>query len=143
MRQSNINLVNRIRKEYGYSNPIYDIGGGGFKHMWNFPVFSVDISDQADIVADCTDMPQVRDNTAATVISCDTFEHVKDPFKAIDEIYRIMKPGGLLILSTVLTWGYHEYPGDYFRYTVEGLEHLCSKFEKLESGWSRENVPLA
>lgn len=34
------------------------------------------------------------------VISCETIEHVTGPKRAIKELYRVTKPGGLLILTT-------------------------------------------
>lgn len=142
MRQSNIDLVNRVLAEQSADQPIYDIGGGSYKSMWSFPVVTVDISGETNILADATDMCIIPDEVAGTVITTDTFEHINHPFKAIDEIHRILKKDGLLVLSTVLLWDYHEYPHDYFRFTVEGLEYLCRNFKKIESGWQEENAPI-
>lgn len=33
------------------------------------------------------------------VISCETIEHVPNPIKALEELYRVLKPGGKLILT--------------------------------------------
>ena len=40
-----------------------------------------------------------RDNTFDTVISCETIEHVPNPRKALQELYRVLKPGGKFILT--------------------------------------------
>lgn len=39
------------------------------------------------------------DKTFDTVISCETIEHVPSPLKALAEMYRVLKPGGRLILT--------------------------------------------
>ena len=44
--------------------------------------------------------------------------------KVIQEIARILKPEGILILSAPMTWPLHEEPYDFFRYTIHGLRHL-------------------
>jgi SAM-dependent methyltransferase len=40
------------------------------------------------------------DSTFDTVISCETVEHIPDPFQAVRELARVLKPGGRLFLST-------------------------------------------
>jgi len=142
MRVSNIELVERIKEEHSLPEPVYDIGGGDSKSMWYFPVVSVDMGGNVDIRANCMDMPQIKDGVAGSVITTDTFEHLQDPFKAIKEIHRIMKPGGILVLSTVFLWDYHKVPEDYFRFSVPALEYLCKDFEKIESGWSYEELSV-
>jgi SAM-dependent methyltransferase len=140
MRPSSIQLVHKHKDRFKL--PILDIGGYGNEARWEFDFKVLDIIEGSDIVADVTQMPEIKNESAGTIICLDTFEHIAQPFKAIDEIYRILKPGGLLILTTVLTWGYHPFPKDYWRFTVDALELLCAKFEKIESGWTEENVPL-
>lgn len=39
------------------------------------------------------------DNTFETIISCETIEHVPNPHRALKEMYRVLKPGGKLILT--------------------------------------------
>jgi hypothetical protein len=45
----------------------------------------------------------------------------------LEEIARVLKPGGTLILSTRQYWRTHGSPNDFFRYTRSGLEYLMSK----------------
>jgi ubiquinone/menaquinone biosynthesis C-methylase UbiE len=56
-------------------------------------------------------------------------EHVEgNPQQAIDELYRVLKPGGLLICATVLVYPIHGYPSNYWRFTPEGLKLMCRRF---------------
>lgn len=61
-------------------------------------------------------------------------EHVFEPDGFLSEISRILKPGGLLLISVPFVWDEHEKPYDYARYSSFGLASLLSKngFEVLE-----------
>lgn len=50
-------------------------------------------------VADIQELPH-RDGTFDTVISCETIEHLPSPGRAVEELARVLKPGGRLFLST-------------------------------------------
>ncbi len=66
-----------------------------------------------------------------TILSTQVLEHVTDPSIALKEFYRILNHNGYLILTAPLTWGLHEIPIDYYRYTEYGLRYLAemNKFE--------------
>ena len=55
------------------------------------------------------------------VASFQVLEHVPDVERYLSEAHRVLKPGGRLLLSTHGTWFYHPHPGDYRRWTGEGL----------------------
>lgn len=55
------------------------------------------------------------------VASFQVLEHVWDLATYLGESHRVVKPGGWLLLSTHGTWFYHPHPGDYRRWTAEGL----------------------
>jgi SAM-dependent methyltransferase len=76
------------------------------------------------------------DNSVGTCISCDTFEHVEYPRKAISEMYRVLKPGGFLIITSVMNFPIHSYPHDYWRFTPEGFRSLISPFESSYVSWN-------
>jgi SAM-dependent methyltransferase len=66
------------------------------------------------------------DATVDTVLSTMVLEHLEEPQAAFNEAYRLLKPGGYLILSAPLYWHLHEAPRDFFRYTKYGLSHLAT-----------------
>jgi len=67
--------------------------------------------------------------TAGTVLMLDTLEHVEFVRKAVAETYRIMKPDGVLVISSVMNRSIHGYPHDYWRFTPEAFKSLLKVFE--------------
>jgi SAM-dependent methyltransferase len=84
----------------------------------------------------------VPDESVGTVITLDTLEHVEFPHKALAEIYRILKPGGMVVLSTVLDFRIHDSPSDYWRFTPDGLKSIFRPFSFVFVGSvGRESFP--
>ncbi len=73
-----------------------------------------------------------KSNHFDTVIATELLEHSHTPQEIINEIHRILKPGGICILSTRFICPYHPDPQDYFRYSKDGLRHLFRSFKKTE-----------
>jgi len=73
------------------------------------------------------------DSKADTVLMTQVFEHLEEPAKGLQESFRILAPGGHLILSTDFAWHLHEEPRDFFRYSPHGLRYLFEQagFEVL------------
>jgi len=68
-------------------------------------------------------------------------EHVEKPWVAVEEIFRVLKPGGISIATGPFMVGYHPSPNDYFRYTPDGWRSLFSKFKILEiDGWGNREI---
>lgn len=85
-----------------------------------------------DILCDITDMKPISDESIGVVLNLESLEHIPHPQKAIDEIHRVLKPGGLLILTTVMHFKIHHAPKDYWRFTPEGIELLLGRFKILD-----------
>ncbi len=85
-------------------------------------------------VVDDMERPHFRDRTMGTVLCLETLEHVKRPWRALAEAYRILKDGGLLLLSVPWDIPIHNYPSDYWRLTPAALELLLEDagFKELE-----------
>ena len=66
----------------------------------------------------------VRDEAYDVVVNTQVLEHVEFPQKVVDELYRILKPGGRLFLTTPQSWGIHMAPYHFFNFTRYGLESL-------------------
>ena len=66
------------------------------------------------------------------VLCTEVLEHLPEPQQAIDEMFRVLKPGGTLLLTTRFLFPIHDAPHDYFRFTKYGLRHLLRRFEIAE-----------
>lgn len=81
---------------------------------------------EVDIICPATDIP-IEENSMDTVFCTQVIEHVADHCKLLAEAYRILKPGGYLILSGPMHWEHHEVPFDFFRFTRYGFEYILLK----------------
>ena len=70
-----------------------------------------------------------EDDSVGTAICLETLEHVEDPLTACRELARVVRPGGVCLVSTPLLLGIHGYPNDFFRYTPEGMRSLLKPFD--------------
>ncbi len=78
------------------------------------------------------------DESVGTVICLETLEHVSDPLRAVQEMHRVLKPGGVLAISSLMFFPIHAHPWDYWRFTPEGFELLLRPFESslvVAQGW--------
>ncbi len=93
----------------------------------------VDESSGATYIADITKYNEFLSSEYFDVIVCtEVLEHTLNPFKAIEEIYRLLKPSGVLLLSVPLNFRIHGPLPDCWRFTKFGLEVLLKDFTKVE-----------
>ncbi|WP_268890881.1 class I SAM-dependent methyltransferase [Cognatilysobacter lacus] len=72
------------------------------------------------IFGDATRLP-LRDGVFDYVVALEVVEHLPDPYAALQEMARVIKPGGGLILSMPFMYPVHDDPHDYQRFTEHGL----------------------
>jgi SAM-dependent methyltransferase len=119
-----------------YANGVVlDIGCGGKPYADLFiplttAYFGTDIDigndKRVDIRADSLSLP-IKDSSVGTVVSNQTLEHVRSPELFFAEATRVLKAGGVLIVTAPQVWCLHEKPDDYYRFTRYALEWLCQK----------------
>ena len=78
---------------------------------------------RVDIICPVTDL-KFNDAMFDSVLCTQVLEHVFEHDKMMQEILRVLKPGGNLILTVPFAWELHEEPYDFFRYTKHALKEL-------------------
>lgn len=86
-----------------------------------------------DVVASVLDLP-FDDDHFDVILSQAVLEHVPDPQFAVDEMVRVLKPGGEIYIEAAYMQPGHLWPHHYFNICPNGLAHLCRNLETVESG---------
>lgn len=111
---------------------LMDYGAGSSPYRKHFP--GVDYR-RADITGNASLHYHIRpdstidekDDTFDVILSTQVAEHVVNPDVYFRECYRLLKPGGRLILTTHGTWEEHGSPYDFQRWTGDGLKRDLSR----------------
>jgi SAM-dependent methyltransferase len=69
----------------------------------------------------------VPDESFDAVLSTQVLEHVEDPGAYLAECFRVLRPGGRMLLSTHGFFIYHPDPVDYWRWTCAGLQRAITQ----------------
>jgi len=114
-----------------------NVGAGTTKlhpQIKNLDIFA---GEHIDYVGKAEAIPE-KDNYFKLVITQEVLEHVEDPFKASQEIYRVLQKGGRLYCQLPFIIGYHPGPTDFWRFTKEGITSMLENagFEIEELGIS-------
>jgi SAM-dependent methyltransferase len=83
-----------------------------------------------DFVCDAADLP-IEDGSVDVVLNVSLLEHVPDPARVLGEIRRVLRPGGIVYTDVPFLVGYHASPGDYTRWTHEGVLALHRDFDTV------------
>jgi len=92
----------------------------------NLKVTDVDIDDAQSL--------SYEDNSWDNIVSDQMLEHLPRPWDAVNEMFRVCKPGGYVICTTCSWNPVHRCPKDYYRFMPDGMEYLFNKFEDVKIG---------
>ena len=76
-----------------------------------------------DVIGDVLRLP-FADKTFDSIVCLEVLEHVPDTRLALAEMSRVLKGGGVLLLSAPMHWPLHYEPKDYFRFTKYGFYEI-------------------
>lgn len=138
------NFFEQKIREIAAEDKVVDLGGGrgfqkGLAHFKkyfkdNYISLDFDSETRPDVVGDVQDLPFKNEEFGA-LICISVLEHVENPQKAVDEMYRILRKGGKALVYAPFLYSYHAKEGsyqDFFRFSSDGIKYLFRKFSHLE-----------
>jgi SAM-dependent methyltransferase len=146
MREHNKAFCQVVAEAFPCPGPVYEFGSYQVEGQEQFadlrglfansPYIGCDMR-QGPGVDRLEDVSQLSlgDETVGTALCIETFEHVFEVRRAFDEIYRVLKPGGLFILTSPLNFRIHGYPDDYWRMTPSCLRRMLAPYAARIVGW--------
>jgi SAM-dependent methyltransferase len=133
-------FLKKVGKKYDTSGLLLDIapqvheGASPYFKKIQIKTLDIDPKSKADYIVDIcqTNKEIIPDNTFDMIVCTEVLEHTTNPFTAVDEIYRILKPGGLVFITVPFDFRIHGPLPDCWRFTEHGLRALLKKFELVK-----------
>ncbi len=137
-------IYSKLKKKLPYlQNNILDVGCGNspFKHLLdssNTKYYGLDIDESNNFNYSRTDITYFNgvdipfdSEYFDNIICTEVLEHTQNPVRLINEMERVLKKNGTIILSVPWSARNHYIPYDYYRYTETTLSILFSNFTKV------------
>jgi glycosyltransferase involved in cell wall biosynthesis/SAM-dependent methyltransferase len=105
--------------------------GGTAKRFDNVVEAEASVFRHTDLLADAHRLP-FADCAFDAVIVLNALEHYRDPKCVARELFRVLKPGGRVLIRTAFLQPLHEKPWHFYNCTRYGLEEWFKEFETEE-----------
>lgn len=114
---------------------ILNIGSGPRIVKGRSDIINADIYafNEVDMVADAEDFPLV-DGSVDLILNQAMLEHVAHPEKVVQEMHRLLRPGGEAFCYVPFMVPFHAAPHDFYRWTIPGVRELFRQFDQVEVG---------
>lgn len=127
-------LLNKQVKEVAnyVTGQVLDVGAGEFNRYSKYFRYEkyvrmdTRVGNGVDLIGSADSIP-FPDSSFDSIVCTQVFEHLEFPEKSAREIYRVLKPGGYLLVTVPQMNELHEEPNDFFRYTRFGLVSLFGR----------------
>jgi SAM-dependent methyltransferase len=90
-----------------------------------------------DVLFDATGAYPFADGAFDTLFCCSVLEHAREPWLAFDEMWRVLAPGGVAIISVPFVFYLHGQPHDYYRFSTYAIKYLAER-----SGFEVEEIVI-
>ncbi|HTU90965.1 MAG TPA: class I SAM-dependent methyltransferase [Gemmataceae bacterium] len=87
-----------------------------------------------DLLANVEELPYAA-GSIGTILAISTLEHVPHFWRAFDEMHRVLRPDGALLVACPFYFHRHAHPNDYWRFTPEALEMLLAPYPSKIVGY--------
>ncbi|PTM04682.1 MAG: methyltransferase type 11 [Bacteroidetes bacterium] len=128
-------FVLRSSQQMPKTGLMLEIGAQGRTYLqdcfaaWEIESFDLVDDFKPDYVGDITrHNPQIPDHQFDAIACMEVLEHTVNPFAAIEELRRLLKPGGILLVSAPLNFRIHGPLPDCWRFTEFGWRVLLKDF---------------
>lgn len=118
-----------LKRRLPLAGKALDVGAGPQQFLEltkRFDLTAIDIQlfEGIDQVVDLEKGLPFADNLFDVVISTNTFEHIHNVDRLVQESFRVLKTGGVLVGSTPFFLSLHQEPYDFWRFTIYELEKM-------------------
>ena len=134
MRKITRGYIYAFLEKYKTEEKVLDIGSSKGDHLEYFPnrvSLDIDPARNPEIVGDAEKLP-FEDSSFGVIVCSEVFEHIPDTHQAVREMKRVLRPGGLLVLTTRFAFPVHDSPGDFWRFTPYGLQKMFDGWDIIE-----------
>jgi SAM-dependent methyltransferase len=142
MRTTVMKLVEELAGNATFPEPIFEFGARRAEGQAHLPAIASLFPDARFVGCDMLPGPGVDevedlhalsfgDATIGSVLLLDTIEHVREPWRAMTELRRCLRPGGLLVMTSVMLFPIHAHPDDYWRFTKSGFGVLLDGLDPI------------
>lgn len=141
LRENVTNFIMNCAEKFDYEDCLLlDIapqdhnGAREFFNKSKVQTLDIDKNSNANYIADlCQNNSSVIPENFFDIVVCtEVLEHTLNPFEAVKEIYRILKPNGIACISVPFNLRIHGPLPDCWRFTEHGLRALFINFEIIE-----------
>lgn len=94
-----------------------------------------------DVVGDAYELP-FANNSFDLVVSGNLLEHLAMPYLAVQEMKRVVRKNGYVIIIAPYSIHEHKYPLDYFRFLPDAFREFLFGLEEVEAGIKVPKEPL-
>lgn len=103
----------------------------GTRHI----LMNVDPAASPEVMMDANSLGFLSD-AFDCVVADQLLEHVPNPERVLNEAYRVLRPGGVVLVAVPFLVQIHARPDDYWRFSEAGLEVLLkrTRFEEVSTG---------
>lgn len=133
--QASVRAVKEVLRCGEGDSVCLSIGGGPARVSPDVTNLNIDNFKNVDVIGDAHLLPYA-DSSVDSIYCEAVLEHLTDPWLAVAEMFRVLKPEGKVVAITPFLQRFHGYPSHFQNFTLFGHSLLFSRagFRVLESG---------